>query len=59
MMTAMAIVLLIFFTGLVVSMALTPMMVEPEPRKAPPAQHRARLDHLAIPSRSDHQQHAA
>lgn len=59
MITAVAIVLLVIFTGLVVSMALAPMMVEPEIRKAPPVQRPARLDRLAIPSRGDHHQQAA
>lgn len=59
MMTAVAIVLLVIFTGLVVSMAMTPMMAEPGTRKAPSAQHPARLDRLAVPSRDDHHQHAA
>lgn len=62
MIIAVAIILLVIFTGLVVSMALTPMMAEPAIRKAPSVQHPARLDHLAVPpvpSRGVHHQHAA
>jgi len=59
MMTAVAIVLLVIFTGLMVSMAVTPMMVESGTRNAPSARSSARLDRLAVPSRGNHHQHAA
>lgn len=62
MIIAVAIILLVIFTGLVVSMALTPMMAEPKIRQALSVQHSVRLEHLdvsPVPSREDHHQHAA
>lgn len=59
MVTAVAIVFLVIFTGLVMSMAVASMMAESGTRYAPSGQRPAMLDRLAVPSRSDRHQHAA
>jgi len=60
MMTVLAIVLLIIVSGLFVAMAVTPMVVEAERRKAPaPESHVWAKRPLPVSKRWDEHQHAA
>lgn len=60
MMTVLAIALLIMFAGLVVAMAVTPMVVETEGRRAPAPQRPVTLQRpVTVPAGWEDHQHAA